>query len=126
MKYKLIYINSNSYGDIYDQYSESNTFIASGLEWKEISDDEFNKLNNAIAYYNNKSHIGKIVVVTEFGTDRDLETILGDYDKFIAKIEKERKEAIEKAAKIKADRETKSLDRKKKQLAKLKSELGEA
>jgi hypothetical protein len=116
VKKSTVYFN---YGDDYDEVWHNFNAIESV---KEVTNEEFLVLKNAINYFNtkgNKEYTLGVLVVME---DEELDSLLSDYKAYekkeIAKAEKLAREKKEKELADKAKSEARKFDRTVKKLAK--------
>jgi superfamily II RNA helicase len=107
----------------YDGYYQSALFHPVAGDWEEVSDDEYNDIQEAVRYANQKAH-GFRYVLIEYSEDTNDQVFkaASDFKKQMKK-EKEKEEKAREDAKRKRDE--KAQERKRKQLEKLKKELGE-
>lgn len=123
-KFKMIHVTGDFNGDYYEDYSHMFAGIITDFKTFELDSDEYIKLESAVRHFNKKSKNGKVHIVREMD-DPDLKMLFDDYEKYTDLIEKQETFLRQKAEKAKEERALKAKEKKRKQLEKLKKELGE-
>lgn len=127
MKIKLVALVQSEYSGYdngYDDYQSLFSTILSDFKSIEVDEAEFEELKEVVSYYNKnkKRDSPSVAIIKEFDDD-DVKLLFEDYKKFKEKEEKKRKAYELKLAEEKKKRDEKAIERKRKQLEKLKQEL---
>jgi septin family protein len=119
---KIAIFKSTTNLDYYEDYSRWLEPVVQ--DWVEVSFGDLAKIKDGVRQHN-KQGPDFYVVVEQTGTAEELPKIFKDAQDFYDSIEKQRLKEEKRKAEEKAKRDAKALERKQKQLEKLKKELGE-
>lgn len=115
-----------------DDYGNSVTSIAEGIEWQEVSEEELGRLKRIVSFANlNRWQLNtdySLLIVEEVKIKSvqnvlDAATVLYEKEQETIRKKKEREDVLKASRKI--DAEAKAREKKLKQLEKLKRELGQ-
>lgn len=122
---KVKIIKSTIYVDTYDDYYTRNVLYPAAGDWQEVDDAEYEEIRMAVQHANkNKKNHDGVYVLVEYSDEISTEVFTSARN-FKEKILRQKAREEKKKAEAKAKREATARDRKKKQLEKLKAELGE-
>lgn len=122
--YKVKVIRGDHLVDGYDDYYTRSVFYPVAGDWQEVTAEERERIREAISYANRKVGTGFYFLI-EYN-ENTLDEMFADAKEFADKMRKVQEKEEARRAEEKRKRDEKSAERKRKQLEKLKRELGEA